>query len=60
MKVEKIEGPAKCWKCGIHIKSDEYYYTSDSMIGRPSFDKEQFVQVPPQFCEKCHIKVLGC
>ena len=59
MKIEKKEGPAKCWKCGRHIKSDEYYYRSNSMVGRPSFHEEQFVQVPPQFCEKCSEKVLG-
>ncbi len=54
---EKHFGPAKCWKCGIYIEADVEYYIAKGMMGRPSFDKEQFIQAEPQFCQGCYEKI---
>ena len=57
MKAEKHTGPAKCWKCGIYIEDDIEYMLVLDMIGRPSFDSEQFIQPLPEFCMSCYEKL---
>ena len=54
MKADKHLGPAKCWKCGIYIEEDVEYMLVLDMIGRPSFDAEQFIQPLPEFCMSCY------
>ena len=57
MKADKHFGPAKCWKCGIYIEEDVEYMLGLDMIGRPSFDSEQFIQPLPEFCMSCYEKL---
>ena len=57
IRFEEVTGPAKCWKCGDWLGEEDRVFIAQDMVGRPSFDKEQFVYHKPQFCQKCYEKI---
>ena len=59
LQFKETEGPGKCSKCGQKIPDHLTVYTALTLSGRPSLVKDQLIMVDPEFCEKCHKKVLG-
>ena len=57
IRFEVFKGPAKCWKCGTWLGEEDTVFIAQDMVGRPSFQKEQFIYHKPQFCQCCYEKI---